>query len=253
MAEQLANRARSTLAVGIDNTTDPITLTVQSGAGAVFSATGPFRVLVKDAVTAEIMLATSRSGDVITATRAQEGTTKQTFASGALVAEVLTAAALRALLAEHPAVTTDAHVASAVSVIPAGRISSTTVQAALEEISAESEMFLSGAGSPEGAATATPTTLYRDTTNNELYLKAGGAGNTGWALMTHADPTTHAGFAQLIFPANDHTQYIQNVMVNAKGDLIVATADDTVTRLAVGANGTRLVADSTASEGVKWA
>ena len=40
--------------------------------------------------------------------------------------------------------------------------------------------------------------------------------------------------------------------VTAKGDLIVATASGTVTNLAVGANGTRPVADSTAASGVKW-
>ena len=41
-------------------------------------------------------------------------------------------------------------------------------------------------------------------------------------------------------------------LVNAKGDLIVATADNTVTNVAVGANNTLLVADSAESSGVKW-
>jgi hypothetical protein len=41
--------------------------------------------------------------------------------------------------------------------------------------------------------------------------------------------------------------------VNAKGDLLVATADDTVTRLAVGANDYVLTADSGQATGVKWA
>lgn len=43
-------------------------------------------------------------------------------------------------------------------------------------------------------------------------------------------------------------------LVDAKGDLIVATAADTVARLPVGAtNGHALVVDSTAGSGVKWA
>lgn len=39
---------------------------------------------------------------------------------------------------------------------------------------------------------------------------------------------------------------------NAKGDLVVATADNTVIRQEVGANGTVLTADSAQSDGVKW-
>lgn len=46
---------------------------------------------------------------------------------------------------------------------------------------------------------------------------------------------------------------ISPTIVNAKGDLIVATADDTPARLAVGSNGQTLVADSAQASGVKWA
>ena len=43
------------------------------------------------------------------------------------------------------------------------------------------------------------------------------------------------------------------VILDAKGDLITATAADTPARLAVGTNGQTLVADSTAATGLKWA
>jgi hypothetical protein len=46
---------------------------------------------------------------------------------------------------------------------------------------------------------------------------------------------------------------IATTIVDAKGDLIAATAADTVARLAVGANDTVLTADSTAATGLKWA
>jgi hypothetical protein len=51
----------------------------------------------------------------------------------------------------------------------------------------------------------------------------------------------------------DDPNAIQNSIVDAKGDIITATADNTPARLAVGTNGQTLMADSSTSTGLKWA
>lgn len=53
--------------------------------------------------------------------------------------------------------------------------------------------------------------------------------------------------------AQDDSNAIQNAIVDAKGDLIAATAADTPARLAVGTNGQVLTVDSAESTGMKWA
>ena len=53
--------------------------------------------------------------------------------------------------------------------------------------------------------------------------------------------------------AQDDSNAIQNAIVDAKGDLIAATAADTPARLAIGTNNQVLTADSTAATGMKWA
>ena len=52
---------------------------------------------------------------------------------------------------------------------------------------------------------------------------------------------------------NNASAAIAKTIVDAKGDIIAATAADTVARLAVGANDTVLTADSSTATGLKWA
>ena len=50
----------------------------------------------------------------------------------------------------------------------------------------------------------------------------------------------------------DDANAIQNSIVDAKGDIVAATANDTPARLPVGTNGQELIADSTATTGLRW-
>jgi hypothetical protein len=60
---------------------------------------------------------------------------------------------------------------------------------------------------------------------------------------------TYSGSAWVGF---DDSNAIQNAIVDAKGDIVAASGNDTPARLAVGANETRLVADSVQTTGLKY-
>ena len=72
-------------------------------------------------------------------------------------------------------------------------------------------------------------------------------GTTGQVLSK----TTDADM-DFTWVAQDDSNAIQNAIVDAKGDLIAASANDTPARLAVGTNGQLLSADSTAATGLAW-
>jgi hypothetical protein len=86
------------------------------------------------------------------------------------------------------------------------------------------------------------TTNYSWTTPDDTALVKDGAAAIR-SLGTAIDTTTF----------NNASAAIAKAIVDAKGDIIAATAADTVSRLAVGANDTVLTADSSAATGLKWA
>lgn len=85
---RVTNNAGSTLAAGITNTAT--SLTVAAGHGARFPTTN-FHVTIGD----EIVLCTTRSGDVFTIVRAREGTTATAHSAGASVELRVTAQIVR--------------------------------------------------------------------------------------------------------------------------------------------------------------
>jgi hypothetical protein len=89
------------------------------------------------------------------------------------------------------------------------------------------------------------------------YTASTGTSITGMAALTANDIVTVLAFTAFSV-SNTYTQaeanalFIPDAIVDAKGDLIVATAADTVARLAAGTNGDTLVADSSATTGLRY-
>ncbi|CAB4221963.1 hypothetical protein UFOVP1650_15 [uncultured Caudovirales phage] len=71
--------------------------------------------------------------------------------------------------------------------------------------------------------------------------------------VTAGTGLTGGGTTGAVSLALDSAAVIAPTIVDAKGDVITATADNTPARLAVGTNGQVLTADSTAPTGLKWA
>ena len=91
------------------------------------------------------------------------------------------------------------------------------------------------------------------TSSNTITITRALAGTTGIEHQSGATVRHVLTSLELTDFETVKTNYISKTIVNAKGDLIAATANDTVTRVAVGANGTILTADSAEAAGVKWA
>jgi hypothetical protein len=73
-------------------------------------------------------------------------------------------------------------------------------------------------------------------------------GGTSGQILSKASATD----MDFTWVTTDDANAIQNAIVDAKGDLIAATANDTPARLAVGTNTAVLTADSTAATGLVW-
>lgn len=93
MAELIQNSSATTLNGTINNVVTSLTVTN----GAVFPATGNFRILIDS----ELMLCTARASNVLTVTRGVESTSGAGHTTGAAVTHVLTTLALQNYVAEH--------------------------------------------------------------------------------------------------------------------------------------------------------
>ena len=91
--------------------------------------------------------------------------------------------------------------------------------------------MIRGAGAPVAVGAEYKNTIYLNTTNNKLYYYSATDGSGSWQIL--------------------ETAVIQNSLADAKGDMIVASANDTWAKLSVGAQGTILTVG--ASDTVGWA
>jgi len=80
------------------------------------------------------------------------------------------------------------------------------------------------------------------------YTASNGTSITGLAALTASDV-----LEVITFTAFDLATAIPNTTIDAKGDLLVGTAADTVGKLSVGTNGYFLKADSATATGLTWA
>ena len=93
-------------------------------------------------------------------------------------------------------------------------------------------------------------TKSRDLANAATALSAVSATELGYV-----DGVTSAIQTQLdakLATTTAATTYVANALADAKGDIFVATADNTVTRLPVGNSGEQIVADSSTSTGLRY-
>lgn len=156
--------------------------------------------------------------------------------------------------------------------MPRRYYSSTAVETTLTSNVSNSATTLPVA-STSGFPGTTPYTLILDegTVNEEIVTVTGVAslnltvtrGVDGTTAVSHSNGATvkHGVSARDFDETNSHvndnstdvhTQYVTKALVDAKGDLVTATADNTPARLAVGANDTILTADSSTATGLRW-
>ncbi len=207
MSYRAKNNSFGQLASGLS--AGATSMTLQAGQGDRFPVIAnpdyTFVTLEDAAGNREIVKVTARNAasDVMTIVRAQEGTVARGWSAGDVVELRMTASLVETAMA-HPAQTTGAHAASAISVTPTGSLASTNVQAALAELDNEKADDFdvleinrggSGADTRHGAlaafgveaSEATILTLINATTDigaaaaNNILLTTGATSITGFA------------------------------------------------------------------------
>lgn len=248
---------KTTLGSGINNSDTSFTLASASGWPTV-SNTGFFAVIDPDTSSEEVVFCAGRTGTSVTSvTRAQDGTSAVSHASGAEVWHIVgktdadeanyTAAETvgKITAAGEILIGDGANSLAALDVKTSGRIivgnGTTGVSVAVS-----GDATLSSAGAVTIANDAVTNAKAANMAADTIKGRANGAG-TG-------DPTDlTATQVRTILDVPTNAEAILDALIAAKGDILVGTADNTPAVLTVGANDTVLMADSGETAGLKWA
>ena len=264
--------APTTITSNITNSSTSLTLTATTG-----WPTGVFSLVIDPGLAGEEkMLATSRSGSTVTiTTRGYDGTTATSHLAGAIIYPSPTAIDFDEAnnLVNLPTTKGDilaATGAGAMARVAVGSnnaflVADSTQTAGVKwttnagtmtqwrKAAAGGETSLSGTDdfSTTLAYTAGQEMVYINGVLLERgvdYTASNGTSVTGLTALVAGDIATVVSTGTF-----NIANAIQSSTVTAKGDLLAATGSGTVTNLAVGADGTTLVANSSASTGVSWA
>lgn len=227
----------TTLNIGPSDTS----VTIAANTGWPSSAGVPFYVVLSPGTSAEEKCLATISGTSLTLTRAQDDTTAQTHASGTVIYPVFTAddADEANLIASKMTTKGDLLTTDGSDI---NRLGVGTNAHALIADSAATNGVKWGQVATAGIEDLAVTTA-----------KIADLGVTAGKIAADAVTTTKILDGAVTAAKLAATAAIQPTIVDAKGDLIVGSAADTVDRLAVGTNTHVLTADSAATNGIKWA
>lgn len=230
---------QTTLATGISSTATTMTVATGTGAallGGVTLAAGnvdKFTVAIDpDTASEEIVFITAVTSDTFTVERAKAGTSGIAHSGGATVKHVLTSVDLDAF---------EATTNTAATLTGTQTLTNKTIALGSNTVSGTIAQFNTAMTDVSTAGQFVTTQATQTLTNKTLTSPTVNSPTISGATI---------GTSTLNSPTIN-TPSISNI--NAKGDILVGTANDTLGVISVGTNGQYLQADSAEATGLKWA
>ena len=225
----------------VDSILGSATAASTSATSAAASATAA-ATSASSAATSASLAATSASSASTSQTAAATSATSAA-ASATAAATSATSAAASATAAASSATTAAASVASI----------STYAGNALTSANSAATSAASAAASTSAAATSASSAATSATAAATSATSAAASATAASTSATSAAASATAAATSAASAAAAMTNAVDKTLIDAKGDLFVGSAADTVARLGIGTDGYLLTAASTATNGVTWA